>query len=156
MAQQFNLFLSRGLLAIAKRPRLNVSSSHAFYQTLTLPSHSQSQNQYAPFNFNFNLDFDDPTLLQFVELLKTEAEAEGFRANRDLICSAIWALREDWQHSLRAFKWNTHLHNDEKVCNLMIWVLGTHAKFSTAWCIVRDMHRASLSTREAMLIMIDR
>uniref|UniRef100_A0A0R0G316 Pentacotripeptide-repeat region of PRORP domain-containing protein n=1 Tax=Glycine max TaxID=3847 RepID=A0A0R0G316_SOYBN len=102
--------------------------------------------------------------LHFLELLKKVTHSSqqalglhlsGFQANRDLICSAIWVLREEWKPALLAFKWSCH-GNDEKVCNLMIWVLATHGKFSTAWCIIRDMHRSSLSTRQAMLIMIDR
>ncbi|XP_014500612.1 pentatricopeptide repeat-containing protein At1g80880, mitochondrial [Vigna radiata var. radiata] len=139
----------------------NKFSSEALHQTVSL--HSRSQNQYhAPFDFNFNLD--DPLLPEFLELLKkvahSSSQAEGlrssnFQANRDLICSAIWALREEWKPALLAFKWNCHL-NDEKVCNLMVWVSATHGKFSTAWCIIRDMHHSSLSTRQAMLIMIDR
>ncbi|KAJ1428482.1 Tetratricopeptide-like helical domain superfamily [Sesbania bispinosa] len=161
MTPQLHLYLSRGLHAITKRPHLvvpafaDVSSSQTFYQTVSLPSnsHSQCQNQHAP--FNFNLDLDDPALPQFLELLKKGLHLSGFQANRDLVCSAIWALREEWKPALRAFEWNPH-DNDEKVCNLMIWVLGTHGKFSTAWCIVRDMHSSSLSTRQAMLIMIDR
>ncbi|KAG5115145.1 hypothetical protein JHK84_041258 [Glycine max] len=136
----------------------NVLSSQALHQTVSI--HSQSQ---APFNFNFNFNLDDPTLPKFLELLKKVTHSSqqalglhlsGFQANRDLICSAIWVLREEWKPALLAFKWSCH-GNDEKVCNLMIWVLATHGKFSTAWCIIRDMHRSSLSTRQAMLIMID-
>ncbi|XP_061373141.1 pentatricopeptide repeat-containing protein At1g80880, mitochondrial [Gastrolobium bilobum] len=172
----YYLYLSRGLHVIAKRPQLvlpvtriansyvSTSLSQALHQTVSLPSHSQSQcpYDYAPFNFNF--DLDDPSLPPFLESLKKVAhlspqadgvDFSGFHANRDLICSAIWALREDWKPAFLAFKWNCH-DNDEKVCNLMIWVLGTHGKFSTAWSIIRDMHRSSLSTYRAMLIMIDR
>ncbi|KAL2332532.1 hypothetical protein Fmac_020113 [Flemingia macrophylla] len=160
---QLPCYLSNALNAIAKCSQLieianrSSFSSQALHQT----SHSRSQH-CAPFDFNFNSD--DPTLPQFLEQLKkvslssSQAEAlhlSGFQANRDLICSAIWALRDQWKPALLAFQRNCH-HNDEKVCNLMIWVLATHAKYSTAWCIIRDMHRSSLSTRQAMLIMIDR
>ncbi|KAK7325313.1 hypothetical protein VNO77_29473 [Canavalia gladiata] len=163
--------LSIQLRSIAKRPKLFVpvvgittanffsSLSQTFHQTVSLPSHSQSQD-CAPFNFNF--DLDDPALQQFLELLRkvdllSQADLSGFQANKDLTCSAIWALREEWKPAFLAFKWNSHRNGvDERVCNLMIWVLATHANFSTAWCIIRDMHRSSLSTRQAMLIMIDR
>ncbi|XP_020232243.1 pentatricopeptide repeat-containing protein At1g80880, mitochondrial [Cajanus cajan] len=166
---QLHFYLSRAFNVIAKPSQLivpvigiaisNSFSSQAMHQTVSLHSHSQSQD-YAPFNFNS----DDPTLPQFLELLKRMAHSSpqaedlhlsGFQANRDFICSAIWALRDQWKPALLAFQWNCH-HNDVKVCNLMIWVLATHGKFSTAWCIIRDMHRSSLSTRQAMLIMIDR
>ncbi|ESW22811.1 hypothetical protein PHAVU_005G183000 [Phaseolus vulgaris] len=168
----YNSYFSGGFHGIAKRnsqctvPVIGIASrckffSEALHQTVSL--HSRSQNEYhAPFDFDFNLN--DPSLPKFLELLKkiahSSSQAEGlhlssFQANRDLIGSAIWALREEWKPALLAFKWNCH-HNDEKVCNLMIWVSATHGKFSTAWCIIRDMHLSSLSTRQAMLIMIDR
>ena len=38
----------------------------------------------------------------------------------------------------------------------MVWVLGNHRKFNTAWILIRDLHRSLMSTRKAMLIMIDR
>jgi len=173
-------YFSIGLHGIAKRnSRVTVHvfrigsgnkfSSEAFNQAVSL--HSRTRNQYhAPFDFDFDFDFDfnfnldDPSLPEFLELLKkvahSSSQAEGlhsssFQANRDLICSAIWALREEWKPALLAFKWNCR-YNDEKVCNLMVWVSATHGKFSTAWCIIRDMHHSSLSTHQAMLIMIDR
>lgn len=155
MAKRCHFYISRALHAftIVKRSHLVASFSQAFYQTLSLPS--QNQNQYAP--FDFNLDLDDPDLLQFLQFLKKDDDHSltSLEPNRDLVCSAIWVLREDWKPALRAFKWNSR-YNDEKACNLMIWVLGTHAKFSTAWSIIRDMHASCLSTHHAMLIIIDR
>ena len=168
-------YLSRVLCL--KRPQLmgivnnvfpSAFLSQAFHQTVSWPPHSQCPPSSAPFKFHFD-DPQDPPPPQFLELLKkvanvsSQAEAathldhSGFEANRDLICSAIWALREEWKPAFVAFKWGGKWHYfNEKVCNLMIWVLGTHGKFSTAWCIIRDMYRSSLSTRWAMLIMIDR
>ncbi|XP_058745982.1 pentatricopeptide repeat-containing protein At1g80880, mitochondrial-like [Vicia villosa] len=134
-----------------------MSSHHIFHLlhsiTLSLPSHSKSQSP--PLNFNF--DLDDPSLLQVLQFLKKDDEhcLSSLQPSRDLICSAIWVLREDWKHALRAFELNSSC-NDEKACNLMIWVLGTHGNFSTAWSIIRDMHSSSLSTHQAMLIIIDR
>lgn len=164
MAQrwQFCLSFSRRLHALAAaKPSHNFvasSFSQAFYQTLSLPSHSHSQTQqHAPFDFNFNFDLDDPSLLQFIQLLKKDDDdhdcLSSLKPNIDLIRSAIWVLRDDLKPALRAFNLG---YNDEKVCNLMIWVLGTHDKFHTAWSIVRDMRSSSLSTHQAMLIIIDR
>ncbi|KAI4355841.1 hypothetical protein L6164_004576 [Bauhinia variegata] len=160
--------------------------SGAFHQTLSLPSRSSllsvSFSTLQPFpaqNLNDPIDFHDgsfhfddpevPGLLQFLELLNkvahfsSEAEAiafldeSGIQANKNLVSSAIWALREEWRPAFFAFKWGHKWNcNDEKVCNLMIWVFGSHKKFSSAWCLIRDMHRSSLCTRRAMLIMIDR
>ncbi|XP_019436156.1 PREDICTED: pentatricopeptide repeat-containing protein At1g80880, mitochondrial [Lupinus angustifolius] len=155
------LHLSRGLHAKLVAPLIRISKnilfysvSHTFHQTLSLPPQCHSPPH--------------PSLPQFLQLLKrvshssspasesiTLLDDSGFQANRDLICSAIWALREEWKAAFVAFNWG-NCYDDEKVCNLMIWVLGTHAKFSTAWSIIGDMHRSSISTRQAMLIMIDR
>ena len=126
-----------------------------------------------PITFNdekFQLrDPQDPALLHVLELLKkvaqfsSEIEAttflddSGIEANTNLVSSAIWALREEWKGAFFAFKWGEKWNcNDEQVFNLMIWILGNHAKFSTAWCLIRDMHRSSMCTRRAMLLMIDR
>ncbi|CDO98237.1 unnamed protein product [Coffea canephora] len=38
----------------------------------------------------------------------------------------------------------------------MIWVLGNHTKFGTAWSLIHDLHKNSVDTKEALLIMIDR
>jgi len=163
MAQrwQFCLSFSRRLhvLAAAKPSHFVASSSfsQAFYQTLSLPSHSQAQHVPFDFNFKINFDLDDPSLLQFIQLLKKDDDDHdcllSLKPNIDLIRSAIWVLRDDLKPALRAFNLG---YNDEKVCNLIIWVLGTHDKFHTAWSIVRDMRSSSLSTHQAMLIIIDR
>ncbi|KAK7261035.1 hypothetical protein RIF29_27338 [Crotalaria pallida] len=161
MAQHFTYYyLSRTklvaplLLFRISKHTLFCSVSQTFHQTPSLPSQCHSSPH--------------PSLPQFIELLKrvshssspasesiTLLDQSGLQPNRDLICSAIWALREEWKAAFVAFNWG-NCYDDEKVCNLMIWVLGTHAKFSTAWSLIRDMHRSSISTREAMLIMIDR
>ncbi|KAF7814518.1 pentatricopeptide repeat-containing protein [Senna tora] len=156
--------------------------SQAFHQTVTIPSHSLPPSfthlsVFHPFTtqaLTHPIDFDDNDFHfdgdpQFLQLLKgvahfsSEAEAtpfldgSGIRASRDLVGSAIWELREDSKAAFLVFKWGEKWNcNDEKVYQLMIWVLGNHKRFSTAWCLIRDMHRSSLCTRQAMLIMIDR
>lgn len=83
----------------------------------------------------------------------------GIEADAEMVYSAIWETREEWRLALLAFKWGERCScSDEKACNLMIWVLGNHRKFNTAWCLIRDMHmlRSKLDTGQAMLIMIDR
>jgi hypothetical protein len=167
MAQRcchFYLSISRALhaRAILKPPSISKTSlSQAFYQTFSIPSHSNTPYPPPP-PFDINFDFDHPTLFKFIQFLKNNNNDDDAHflssleePNTDLICSAIWVLREDWKPALRAFKLNS-LYNNEKACNLMIWVLGTHAKFSTAWSIIRDMHNSSISTHQAMLIIIDR
>lgn len=93
----------------------------------------------------------------------SEAEAmasldeSGIRANQNLVYSVIWELREEWRLAFLAFKWGDKWGCvDEKACELMVWVLGNHRKFNTAWILIRDLHRSLMSTRKAMLIMIDR
>ncbi|XP_048331799.2 pentatricopeptide repeat-containing protein At1g80880, mitochondrial [Ziziphus jujuba] len=161
--------------------------SQAFRQTILVPFRSSSlqtphfsslqlfsaQNLNYPFDFHglgFRIyDLHDPGVLESVEILKraadlpTETEAmlsiqeSGIEATRDLVCSAIWGLREEWKLAFLAFKWGEKCGcSDEETCNLLIWVLGNHRKFNTAWCLIRDLHRSSMDTRRAMLIMIDR
>lgn len=155
--------------------------SQGFQQIVSLPSHflkpsfsyhSRPLSNPIDFNadkFHFRGDPIDPVLQQFLELLRkvdyssSQAEAmafldgSGIKANRNLIGSAIWELREEYDAAFLAFKWGKKWNcNDENVYQLMIWVLGYHRKFSTAWGLIQDMHRSSLCTRQAMLIMIDR
>ena len=79
------------------------------------------------------------------------------QADPNLVYSAIWVLRDDWKSSFLAFKWGEKWGSiDEEICNLMIWVLGNHKKFSTAWCLIREFHGSLLNSRQAMLVMIDR
>ncbi|KAF3450985.1 hypothetical protein FNV43_RR07074 [Rhamnella rubrinervis] len=161
--------------------------SQAFDRTLQVSSQSSplqtphfstlqlfsAQNISYPFEFDGNrlrtYDLPDPGVLQFLEILKgvadlpTEADAmssldeSGIEANRDMLCSAIWALREEWKLAFLAFIWGDKCGCcDEGTFNLLIWVLGNHRKFNIAWCLIRDMHRSSMDTRRVMLTMIDR
>lgn len=157
--------------------------SHAFHQTSPIPSlqthHFSTFQPISTYNLNDPFGFDnprfqthdphDPGLLQFLELLRevphcpSEAEAmaflddSGIEASREMVYSAIWELREEWRMALLAFRWGDKWGcSDEKTCNLMIWVLGNHRKFNTAWCLIRDMYRSKVDTRRAMLVLIDR
>ena len=87
----------------------------------------------------------------------TSLDDSGIEVNSEMIYSAVWELREEWRLALLAFKWSEKWGcADEKSRNLLIWVLGNHRKFNTAWCLIRDMHQSKVDTRTAMLIMIDR
>lgn len=136
--------------------------------------HHLSQTLIDPFEFNperFQIhdDLQDPGFLRFREVLEqvsqlpTEAEAmaslgeSGIEPSQDMVRSAIWTLRNECRLALLAFKWGEKWGcSDEEAWNLMIWVLGNHRKFNTAWCLIRDLHRSSMDTRRAMLIMVDR
>ncbi|KAL6134217.1 hypothetical protein ACLB2K_066450 [Fragaria x ananassa] len=84
-------------------------------------------------------------------------DESGVEANRDMVLLAIWELRGDWKLAFLGFKWGEKRKCcDEEACSLMVWVLGSHRKFSTAWCLIRDLNQALMDTRRAMLIMIDR
>ncbi|OWM81873.1 pentatricopeptide repeat-containing protein At1g80880, mitochondrial [Punica granatum] len=94
-------------------------------------------------------------------LLEPEAmeslESSGIDPALELVCSLIEKLKEEWRPALLAFKWGQKRGCvNEKVCCLMINVLGCHQKFSIAWCLIRDFHRMKMDTRRAMLVMIDR
>ncbi|KAL5575036.1 hypothetical protein UlMin_016735 [Ulmus minor] len=156
--------------------------SQAFHRTVALHQQNpyfrtirsfSAQNLYDPIDFHGerfqNYDVHNPFFVKFLDTLKqvahlpTEAEAmasledSGIAASPDMVRSAIWALREEWRLAFLAFKWGEKGRcSDEEAWNLMIWVLGSHRKFNTAWCLIRDLHQSSLDTRRAMLIMIDR
>ncbi|KDO55339.1 hypothetical protein CISIN_1g029097mg [Citrus sinensis] len=81
----------------------------------------------------------------------------GVEADVNLVYSVIWALREEWRLAFLAFKLGERQGSlDEKVSELMVWVLGNCNKFNIGWCLIRDMYKSSFSTRRAMLVMIDR
>ncbi|CAN1121569.1 Pentatricopeptide repeat-containing protein At1g80880, mitochondrial [Linum perenne] len=115
------------------------------------------------------ISYHDPSRHPLMEALtvashfstETEAMASldgcGIKPNMKLVYSVIWELRESWKAAFLAFKWGEKWEcADERACELLVWVLGNHRKFGIAWTLVRDLHRASLSTRSALLIMIDR
>ncbi|MCD9560559.1 hypothetical protein HAX54_019258 [Datura stramonium] len=81
----------------------------------------------------------------------------GFKPNQDLVFLVIWELRDQWKLSYFLFKWGEKckcLHENTRC--LMIWILGNHAKFSTAWSLIRDLLQMSTNIEQAVLIMIDR
>ncbi|KAJ6341188.1 hypothetical protein OIU78_009377 [Salix suchowensis] len=161
---------------------LNNSSSHFFFsaefhRTLTIPTRSAQHfsasqsffTQYLNEIIQQRIQTHDPLQTGLLQSLKmaahfpSEAEAmasldeSGIRANQNLVCSVIWELREECRLAFLAFKWGDKWGCvDEKACELMVWVLGNHKKFNTAWILIRDLHRSLMSTRRAMLIMIDR
>ncbi|PON89322.1 Pentatricopeptide repeat [Trema orientale] len=155
---------------------LSIPSRNSPLQTLrfsTLQRHP-SETLGDPFEFNperiqIHDELQDPGLLRFFKQLEqvakllSEAEAmasldeSGIEPSRVMVRSAIWALRKECRLAFLAFKWGDRWGCcDEEAWNLMIWVLGTHRKFNSAWCLIRDLHRSSMDTRRAMLVMIDR
>ncbi|KAL7139828.1 hypothetical protein ABFS83_09G079800 [Erythranthe nasuta] len=79
------------------------------------------------------------------------------RPDKDFIFSLIWDLREEWKLAFLVYKWGERWDCVvEKTCCLMIWLLGNHGKFGTAWTLVHELYRASKDTQQAMLILIDR
>uniref|UniRef100_A0A5B7BFF5 Pentacotripeptide-repeat region of PRORP domain-containing protein n=1 Tax=Davidia involucrata TaxID=16924 RepID=A0A5B7BFF5_DAVIN len=157
-----------------------------FHQTLLVPSYSLQYSPYfSTLQSSHNQTLDEPIdfskytdethqhsqsgVHEFVGLLKkgenfvSEVEAiaflddSGFQPNKNLVYSTIWALRDEWKLAFLVYKWGEKWScSGEKVSGLMIWVLGNHKKFNTAWCLIRDLHRSSVDIRQAMLIMIDR
>lgn len=81
----------------------------------------------------------------------------GVEPKEELVYLAIWDLREEWKLAFLVFKWGEKFGClGGKVWDLMVWVLGNHKKFSTAWCLIRDLHRSSMDTRRTMLVLMDR
>lgn len=102
-------------------------------------------------------------LIRQVSELESEADAmasleeSSFDLNHDSFYSLIWELRDEWRLAFLAFKWGEKRRcDDQKACDLMIWVLGNHQKFNIAWCLIRDMFHVSKDTRKAMFLMMDR
>lgn len=81
----------------------------------------------------------------------------GVKPNQDLVLLVIWELRDQWKLAYLLFKWGEKCKclAGNTWC-LMIWILGNHGKFSTAWSLIRDLLQMSTSIHEAALIMIDR
>ncbi|CAA7039385.1 unnamed protein product, partial [Microthlaspi erraticum] len=102
-------------------------------------------------------------LVREVSELESESDAmasleeSSFGLSHDSVYSLIWELRDEWRLAFLAFKWGEKRGcDDQKACDLMIWVLGNHQKFNIAWCLIRDMFNASRDTRKAMFLMMDR
>ncbi|KAL8456963.1 hypothetical protein ACS0TY_034984 [Phlomoides rotata] len=79
------------------------------------------------------------------------------KPDKDFVFSVIWALREEWKLAFLVFKWGEKWDCVvEKTWCLMIWLLGNHKKFSTAWTVIHALYHASKDTQQALLILIDR
>ena len=150
--------------------------SHTFPRTplykprFSVPRHLSTQTLYDPFDLiRCKEDVCDPLksglpeLLKRLEGLSSEAEVmavldgSGVEPNQELVYWAIWGLREDWRLAYWVFNWGEKWGcNSEGTRGLVIWILGNCKKFGVAWCLIRELHRSSVDTRRAMLIMIDR
>jgi pentatricopeptide repeat protein len=136
--------------------------------------HSKTTTE-TPNSLTLNRFIHDPDLrtqsssVKLLDLLKNaldfpyEDEAMDFldesrvKPSNDLINSVILGLKDEWKLAYFVFKWGEKWGcNDEKNRSLIVWILGTNKKFNTAWCLIRDMHRASMDTKQGMLVMIDR
>ncbi|KAG0479886.1 hypothetical protein HPP92_010744 [Vanilla planifolia] len=109
-----------------------------------------------------------PTFVQILSQAKTQFSTQdevlaslsssfAFKPTKDLLYSALWVLRHDWESALLAFRWGGDCVLDSlSAWHLMIWVLGKRKRFDLAWLLVRKMHRKSLLTRRALVIMMER
>ncbi|GAV71446.1 PPR domain-containing protein/PPR_2 domain-containing protein/PPR_3 domain-containing protein [Cephalotus follicularis] len=166
-------------------PSLSSHKKHslvlASYQTLNVPTqapcHISTLRFFSTQTLNDPLEIfvpkshtRDPQEMGLLQLLKRVAHSasevevmaslddSGIKPSQDLIYSLIWALRDDWRLAFLAFKWGEKWGccSDESVCNLMVSILGSHRKFNTAWCLIKDLNRSSMDVKRAMLIMVDR
>nr|XP_017216636.1 PREDICTED: pentatricopeptide repeat-containing protein At1g80880, mitochondrial isoform X3 [Daucus carota subsp. sativus] len=155
--------------------RTGILHSRYFTRTLYSSTHrgmnSVSVYEVADFTHTVNEDraCHQDNVLKLSNLLKKfsgfpseEEEAmallddSGVEADESLVYLMIWECRQEWKISILLFKWGEKWNcNGGRNWILIIWVLGNHKKFNIAWCLIRDMHRSSLDTRKAMLIMID-
>ncbi|KAF8400514.1 hypothetical protein HHK36_013813 [Tetracentron sinense] len=152
---------------------LSISQTHLHKHLFSSLEHFPSQILHEISDFEEDADkaclLDESGVDGFVEILKQTnqfssseevmafIDESGIQPSGGLVYSAIWALRHEWRLAFWAFKWGEKWGcNSLKAWGLMIWVLGNQRKFNIAWCLIRDMHRSSMSTTRAMLIMIDR
>ncbi|CAD5317793.1 unnamed protein product [Arabidopsis thaliana] len=148
-------------------------AGHVHSQVLSYLPHFASSNRFSTKTisetFDINLTALAPLekglidLIRQVSELESEADAmasledSSFDLNHDSFYSLIWELRDEWRLAFLAFKWGEKRGcDDQKSCDLMIWVLGNHQKFNIAWCLIRDMFNVSKDTRKAMFLMMDR
>ncbi|KAK6147902.1 hypothetical protein DH2020_018814 [Rehmannia glutinosa] len=178
------LFHSPAHQFISSAPRFpTLSLSQAFHQTPSRPikhtphfgslPHAHGQTLYQIIDFADYIDETDEDIqlgireiLERVEKAKDFASGDeaiafldisGVKPDKDFIFSVIWALREEWKLAFLVFKWGEKWDCIvEKTWCLMIWLLGNHKKFSTAWTLIHELYHASKDTQQAMLIMIDR
>ncbi|GAA0143043.1 hypothetical protein LIER_03815 [Lithospermum erythrorhizon] len=148
----------------------------AFYQTATRPFHANQENLHHLIKLpdfgeyvNQNNQIDQLGIHDFsqsIQKAKDFASGDeaisflddlGAKPSKDSVFSAIWELREEWKLAFLVFKWGQKWGcTTEKSSHLMVWLLGNHQKFSTAWSVIYDLHSASIDTELAMLILIDR
>ncbi|KAI3455225.1 hypothetical protein Pfo_011888 [Paulownia fortunei] len=164
-------------------PSAILSFSRAFHQTPCRPCkhtrhfgglpHAQGQSLYQIIDFSEYVDETHEDIqLGLCEVFERVQQAKEFasgdeaiafldnsdvRPDKDFIFSVIWSLREEWKLAFLVFKWGEKWDCVvEKTWCLMIWLLGNHKKFSTAWTLIHELYHASKDTQQAMLIMIDR
>ncbi|XP_057969175.1 pentatricopeptide repeat-containing protein At1g80880, mitochondrial isoform X3 [Malania oleifera] len=149
--------------------RTHLVSSDRIPRSVTIQYFS-TQKPYDPLGFIEDPDdvhqLLEPGVLKLLEVAKkfpSEEEAmafldsSGVKPNRHLVCSAIWALRDEWKVAFLVFKWGEKCESSsEKARGMVIWVLGNHRKFSVAWGLIRGWHHSSVETQRAMLILMDR
>ncbi|KAM7254203.1 hypothetical protein ACFE04_031885 [Oxalis oulophora] len=177
--------LTKRLLALKPKWRLFLNyqnrtlSTHSltFHRTLNTHSknpshfttiHSSSTQQFKSFDPLTQLhDSPDPTLLSLLKGITffdskkamDVLDESGMKPTRDSVSSVIWALKDEWKVAFLAFKWGEKwgcFDTDEKVWNLIIWVLGCHCKFNIAWCLIKNLYLLKMDIKQAMIIMIDR
>ncbi|XP_071731829.1 pentatricopeptide repeat-containing protein At1g80880, mitochondrial-like [Rutidosis leptorrhynchoides] len=158
--------------------------SKAFRRTVGTQSHNLNYRHFSTFNpstaptlyetINFKQltkctnESTKSDVIVLVKLLRSRFNPEegeslcfldgsGINPSKDLIVSVIWELKDEWKLAFLVFKWGQKWKcDDEKAWSLMIWVLGNHKKFNTAWCLIKDLYQSSMDTQRPMFIMIDR
>lgn len=165
------------LPASRSSPRILFSSHHIHSSTFSFLHVSPFSSLYSAAS-DFETDSDEPSepvdesdFVGFVQLLtqakslsSSRKEARAFLAaasgvvpTRGLLCKALWELRDDCELALLAFRWAEECVGDCRwAWHLMIWIMGRQRRFDLAWYLVRKMHRQSVLTQRAMVIMMER
>lgn len=142
----------------------SISQHEHLPNLIKFPDFDEYMNQNTENNQNDQLGIDK--FVQNIQKAKDFASGDeaisflddlGIKPNKDFILSAVWALREEWKLAFLVVKWGKKWGcSTEKAWHMMVWLLGNHQKFCTAWSVISDIHSAKMDTEQAILILIDR
>lgn len=90
---------------------------------------------------------------QALSLLNSSSAVE---LSKELVCRAMWEVRQDWELALFAFRWG-----EECVAyypwawHFIIQVVCKKERFDLAWVLVRRMYRNAILTQRALVIIME-
>lgn len=90
---------------------------------------------------------------QALSLLNSSSAVE---LRKELVCKAMWEVRQDWELALFAFRWGEEcVANYPWAWHFIIQVVCKKERFDLAWVLVRRMYRNGILTQRAMVIIME-